>query len=95
MPAICTNDRDIIRHCTNSLILRMFEYEPSVLFAGLNNPPEPDFNLFVFAAHFPYIIILQPIIRQFHLIPVNDLLLKQAIFITYTAAMSRILQRSE
>ncbi|MNP18008.1 hypothetical protein D3C76_1104610 [compost metagenome] len=95
MPAISTNDRDIVRHCSNSLILRMIEYESSVLFAGLNSPPEPNFNLLVFAAHFPYIIILQPVIRKFHLIPINDLLLEQAIFIPYTTAMSRILQGSE
>ncbi|MNN99227.1 hypothetical protein D3C81_2188140 [compost metagenome] len=73
----------------------MLKDQLTVLFTGLNPAPEADLHLFVFPAHFPYIIVLQPVVRKFYLIAVYYFLLKQAVFVTDAASMARILQGSE
>ncbi|MNN81595.1 hypothetical protein D3C81_1984390 [compost metagenome] len=95
MSAVCSDDRNIIRYGTHSFIVFVFEDQLTVLFARLDMPPEPHLHLFVFPSYFPYVIILQPVIGQLHLIPVNDFLLEEAVFITYATAVSCILQGSQ
>ncbi|MNI43095.1 hypothetical protein D3C73_974150 [compost metagenome] len=73
----------------------MLKGQLPVLDAGLNPAPEADLHLLVFPAHFPHIIILQPVVRQLDLITIYNLLLKQAVFIADSAAVSRILQGSQ
>ncbi|MNC08006.1 hypothetical protein D3C75_555770 [compost metagenome] len=95
MLAVGTNNRNIVRDRAYCFVILVVKCQFTILFTGFNMSPEPDFHLFVFPAHFPHIIILQPIVRQFHLVTVHNLLLKQAVFVADAAAMPRILQGSQ
>ncbi|MNC83677.1 hypothetical protein D3C75_1377780 [compost metagenome] len=62
----------------------------SILLVSLNVAPELNFDLFIWTPHFPFITLIQPIVRQLNLIAIDNFLLEQTVFITDTTSMSRI-----
>lgn len=95
MSAVGTDHRNIIRNRPYGFIILVLEHKLIILPAGVHMSPEMHLDLFVLAAYFPHVVILQPVIRQLHLIAVYNLLLEQSVFITDAAAVSCILQGSE
>ncbi|MNK88552.1 hypothetical protein D3C87_1085170 [compost metagenome] len=89
------NHRYIIGNRHDGFIILRLKNPASILFTCLDFPPETNLHLLVCPSYFPLIPLLQPVVRQFNLIAINDLLFKKTIFIADSAAMTSILKRCE
>ena len=92
-----SNDWDIIWHAHDSRIPLADQFEISraiVLLTHIRISSEANLNRLIWFPVLPDKAILQPVIRDFCLMSINNLLFKQAIFITDTTAMSWKSKRS-
>ena len=87
------DNRIVIRHSDNRLIIFLYETVFSVAFGhSANIAAEFDFYSVFISLDAPRVAVFQPVIGRFHLITVFDFLFKNTIVVADTAAISRQLQ---
>lgn len=89
------NDRDIIRNSGNNCRLFVAKMQAPAFFCHMDFAPKRHVHCLIRIPYFPYVPVFQPLLRQLHLMPVYNFLLKQTMLITYAHAVPRQVQRSK
>ena len=89
-PVLVTQNGYVVRYGPHGIVMFMDADQLSV-FAGthVSFPAKPDIHGLIRFFYFPRESVAKPGIRQFHLLPVDNSLIKQPVLVTDTASVSR------